>query len=149
MPIAIRLAERRDAPQIAELSRRAIENGLPWSWTTRRIEEAIADPDINVVVAKLSGAVIGFGLMEYEDDAAHLLLFAVDAPDRRQGLGSRLLDWLEQVARTAGISRFRVEARADNAGALAFYREHGYVESEQVLGMYFGAEDGVALSKRL
>lgn len=46
-------------------------------------------------------------------------------------------------------SRFRVEARADNAGALAFYRKHGYVESEQVLGMYFGAEDGVALSKRL
>lgn len=87
--------------------------------------------------------------MAYEDDAAHLLLFAVDAPDRRRGLGSRLLDWLEQVARTAGISRFRVEVRADNAGALAFYRKHGYVEREQVPGMYFGAEDGVALSKRL
>jgi ribosomal-protein-alanine N-acetyltransferase len=149
MPVIIRLAQERDASEIAELSRKAVEHGLPWSWTPPRVTKAIHDANTNVVVALISRAIIGFGVMEYEDDAAHLLLFAVDAPDRRSGLGSQLLAWLEKVALTAGITRIRVEARADNVAALAFYRKHGYVQETEVLGMYHGAEDGVRLGKSL
>ena len=149
MPIALRLAKGSDATEIAELSRRAVEHGLPWSWTASRVGEAIVDPGTNVVVAKFSGAVIGFGVMEFEENAAHLVLFAVDAPDRRKGLGGTMLAWLETVARTAGVTCIRVEARADNVAALAFYRRHGYVEGDEVLGMYYGAADGIRLAKAL
>jgi [ribosomal protein S18]-alanine N-acetyltransferase len=145
----IRLAEPSDAAEIAELSRKAVEHGLPWSWTRTRVGAAIANPNTNVAISKLSGAVIGFGIMEYEDEVAHLVLFAVDAPDRRKGLGSELLAWLERVAVAAGISRVRVEARADNVAAIAFYRKHGYIQQAEVLGMYHGAEDGVRLAKQL
>ena len=147
--LKMRLATVHDAQGIAELSRKAVEHGLPWGWTPTRVTTAIADPSTNVIVAKISGAVIGFGVMEYEDDSAHLLLFAVDAPDRRKGLGSKLLAWLEEVASAAGITKVRVEARADNAAALAFYGKHGYIQQTEVLGMYHGAEDGVRLSKQI
>ena len=149
MPISIRLANANDAVDIAALARKAIEHGFPWSWHPSRVAEAIADPNTNVVVARIAGALIGFGVMLYEDEAAHLVLFAVDAPDRRRGLGSQLLCWLEAVAFAAGINQFRVEARADNTPALAFYRKHGYTEQVEVLGMYYGALDGVCLAKRL
>jgi ribosomal-protein-alanine N-acetyltransferase len=54
---------------------------------------------------------LGFGIMKYDDDVAHLLLFAVREDARRQGVGSALLAWLEQVALVAGVRRFVVEAR--------------------------------------
>ena len=38
---------------------------------------AIRDPETNVVVAGESGAIIGFGIMFYPSEDAHLLLFAV------------------------------------------------------------------------
>lgn len=149
MPTTIQLARNHDAAQIAELSRRTIENGLPWTWTPLRVGKAIADPNTNVAVARLAGAVIGFGIMEYSDEAAHLILFAVDVPDRRRGLGSQLLLWLEKVAVSAGITRINVEVRADNESAQAFYRKHSYVLGTHVPGMYYGAEDGICFSKRI
>ncbi len=149
MPVTIRLASEHDAADIAELSRSAIEHGLPWSWNAQRVAGAIADPGTNVIVACSAGALVGFGVMEYEDEMAHLVLFAIDGPARRSGLGSRLLAWLEKVATTGGITEIRLEARADNAGAIAFYEKHGYTEQAEVLGMYYGAEDGVRLVKRL
>jgi len=149
MPIIIRLAELRDAQSIATLSRKMIERGMPWHWTPPVVTSAIRDASTNVLVAEFSRAVIGFGIMEYESDEAHLVLLAVDEPDRRKGLGGQLLGWLEDVAVAAGIARIRLEARAENTAALAFYRKHGYAEDQEVPGMYHGAFDGVRLAKVL
>ena len=59
------------------MSRDYIEHGLPWTWTAGRVEAAIREADINVVVAGERGAISAFGIMSYPDDDAHLLLFAV------------------------------------------------------------------------
>jgi ribosomal-protein-alanine N-acetyltransferase len=145
----IHLATARDADDIAALSRTAIEHGLPWRWTPKRVAASIAEPATNVVVVREGATLVGFGIMKYHDEAAHLLLFAVARTHRRQGLGTRMLRWLEKVARAAGLQRIGLEARADNAEALAFYRRHGYVEGALVPGMYLGVDDGVRLDKPL
>jgi [ribosomal protein S18]-alanine N-acetyltransferase len=147
MSITIRLAQRRDALEIALLSKRTIEFGLPWSWDPARVAKAISNQSTNVVIARIADVLSGFGIMEYTDTKAHLSLLAIDEQNRRQGLGSQILKWLEDVARMAGITEFRVEARADNLAALAFYRKHGYREVATELGMYYGVEDGVRLAK--
>ena len=69
-----------------------------------------------------------FGIMSYREETAHLLLFAVRRTHQRQGIGSAVLDWLEAVARVAGIRRIQLECRRDNAAARNFYGEHGYHE---------------------
>src|ERR1043165_4394164 len=107
-----------------------IEHDLQWEWSPQRILQSIDEPDTNVAVAADEGGMLGFGIMSYKDDVAHLLLFAVRAEVRRRGIGTSLLRWLEQVASVAGVTRFRVESRSDNAAALAFYRKHGYAEAE-------------------
>ncbi|WP_205854767.1 GNAT family N-acetyltransferase, partial [Piscinibacter defluvii] len=122
----IRIASLSDAVEIARMSRRLIEHGLPWSWQPERVVRAIASPNTNVAVVREQGELVGFGIMEYWEIDAHLVLFAVRPERQRQGVGTSLLAWLEASAVVAGSERIRVEARRDNIAARSFYNEHGY-----------------------
>jgi ribosomal protein S18 acetylase RimI-like enzyme len=147
--VVVRLARTADAAGIAEMSRDYIEHGLPWTWTQGRVESAIHDADINVVVVGDRGAITAFGIMSYPDDDAHLLLFAVRKNQQRRGVGSAILHWLEEAARAAGAKRIRVECRRDNAAARNFYCEHGYQELSITTKFYRGLKDGIHLVKWL
>lgn len=145
----ITLAQPADAQDIAELSRDAIERGLSWRWTERRVRRSIRDEATNVVVARRQGALLGFAIMQYGDDDAHISLFAVRASQRRGGLGSALLAWLEATAGIAGIRTIRLEARAGNVEAKSFYGRHGFTEFGTSPGYYEDVEDAVRMVKRL
>jgi [ribosomal protein S18]-alanine N-acetyltransferase len=146
---AIRLAELDDSAAIAEMSRDYIEHGLGWSWTVARVRAAILERATNTAVIGSSDAILGFGIMQYGDERAHLALLAVRPDCRQRGLGAGLVDWLEQPALVAGIECVRVEARADNPRAVAFYRKHGYVETARIARYYRGVVDAVRLEKKL
>ena len=145
----IRLATRADAAVIAAMSRDEIEQGLPWSWTERSVLGAIQNRDTNVAVMEERGTLVGFGIMAYREELAHLLLFSVRPEYRRRGVGSELLRWLEEVAVIAGVQRIVVECRRDNAGARNFYAESGYHELAISKGYYRGVEEAVQLEKWL
>ncbi len=147
--IAIRLATLSESADIAAMSRDYIEQGLPWSWTVNRVARAISDPDTNVAVTGARGAIAAFGIMSYREEEAHLLLLAVRPVRQRRGIGSAMVRWLEDVARTAGARRILVECRKDNIAARNFYCEHDYHERNIARGMYRGIEDGVQLEKWL
>lgn len=144
--IPVRLASVQDAPLIAEMSRDYVEHGLGWSWTAPRVLASVNHQATNVAVA---GELVGFGIMHYGDDSAHLSLLAVRPNHQRRGVGSLLLEWLEKPARVAGIECIRLEARADNPSAIAFYRCRGYREAGRIAGYYRGTMDAVRLEKRL
>jgi len=145
----IRLAVPRDAAAIADMSRDYVEQGLGWSWTPARVVASIVDDATNVAVLDLARGLAGFAIMQYGDRSAHLALLAVHPAQRRRGLGTRLLQWLEKSADTAGIELIRLEARADNPGAIAFYRQHGYVPNGRLINYYRGTLDAVRLEKTL
>ena len=147
--LEIGLARPGESRRIAAMSRDFIEHGLGWKWTPARINHCLQDTATNVAVARAREDLMGFAIMEYKDDEAHLLLFAVGEAYRRQGVGSVLLAWLEKTALTAGIGMICLEARSRNAPARQFYRKHGYVETAHVRGMYRGREDGVRLARDL
>jgi ribosomal-protein-alanine N-acetyltransferase len=145
----IRLAVPGDALAISELSRDAIEHGLPWNWTPRRVAKSIAASATNVAVVRQGDTLVGFAIMEYGDEEAHVVLFAVHPAYRRKGVGSQLLSWLEATTRVAGIDLIRLEARAQNAAAISFYRKHGFKELGLRKGYYLGVEDAVRMAKDL
>lgn len=144
----ITLARTTDALAIAELSRDAIEYGLAWRWTTRRVMRCIHDADTNVVVVRQGIGVSAFGIMQYGDEEAHVALLAVRAAQRRDGMGSALMAWLEATAQVAGCKAIRLEVRITNPGAMAFYRRHGFEEAGVSAGYYEGVEDAVRMVKR-
>jgi ribosomal-protein-alanine N-acetyltransferase len=145
----ILLAGPADATDIAAMSRDLIEHGLPWSWRPDRVSRAIAAENTNVAVIRDQATLLAFGIMEYWDEDAHLVLFAVRRTHHRQGIGSALLRWLEKSAQVAGSQRVRVEARRENTAARSFYNEHGYHERVIKSRMYSQAVDGVHLEKWL
>ncbi len=143
------LALRRDARDIAELSRDVIEHGLDWNYNQARILKAIECESTNVAVMHERGRLLAFGIMDYGDTTAHLVLLGVQPTQRRRGLGRYLVMWLEKSAITAGIERIRVEARADNPIGIAFYGSLGFNVCTRFPGYYSGIVDAVRLEKRL
>ena len=143
----IRLAMPCDAERIAVMSRDFIEHGLGWSWDAARVTRRIRQRETNVVVAESGTDLVGFGLMQYLDDQAHLLLFGVEPIYRRRGIGSRLLAWLETCATTAGIELILLESRVTNVAARGFYATHGYRELAVLPRYYSGREDAIRMGK--
>ena len=64
-------------------------------------------------------------------------------------VGSAILRWLEDVARTAGARTIGLECRRSHAVARNFYGELGYHEHAIARGYYRGREDAVRLEKWL
>ncbi len=145
----VRLATPADARELAQMSRIYVEHGLGWRYTEARMRAAIAHRATNVAVAHEDSQIVGFGMMEYGEARAHLTLLAVHRYRQRRGIGTAIVRWLEDAARTAGLDVVRVEARADNAAAHAFYLKLGYVEKELLVGHYAKQEDAVRFEKRL
>jgi ribosomal-protein-alanine N-acetyltransferase len=143
----IGLAVISDVFPIAQLSRDAVERGLSWSWTPPRVMRCLRDAESNVVVARQAGRLCGFAIMKYADDDAHLLLLAVHPAQRRQGIGSALLAWLETTVQVAGLGAVMLEARADNRTARDFYASKGYTIVGRHEGYYEGVVDAVRLRK--
>ena len=145
----IGLATLADARAIALFSRDEIEHGLRWAWTPTRVRRAIEDRDTNVIVARKGKAVIGFALMEYRTDDAHLLLLAVAPDHRRKRIATAMLAWLEETLHVAGIATVQVEVRATNSVALAFYAKLGYEQVNATYRYYQGIETALHLVKKL
>ena len=145
----LRLARRRDASAIASMSRRYIEAGLEPSWTQARVERAIGQRDTNVLTAYSARELVGFAIMYFGDQTAHLNLLAVAAGHRRRGVGRRLVHWLEQSALTAGTFVIDLECRAENEPAVRFYRALGYEQTAVIPRYYQGREDALRLQRDL
>jgi len=102
-----------------------------------------------VLTAWAEGRLIGFAIMEFFAEHAHLNLLAVDPAYRHSGVGRRLIEWLEETARVGGIFFVNLEVRAGNGGARAFYRALGYREIGYIAGYYSGWETAIRMTHDL
>ncbi len=143
----IRLAHPKEASVIAEMSREYIEYGLGWSWTCPRVLGAIRSKSANVAVAHDAANLVGFGIMSYAEEKAHLQLLCTHRLHRRRGIGSQVVRWLEQCAGLCVIRWLQVEARADNLAALTFYQKLGFDPVNRLSGYYRCKEDAILFVK--
>lgn len=147
--VELKLARMRDAQRIAVMSRDLVEFGLPWSWTARRVADHIRSSESNVLTAWADDRLVGFALMQYFDEHAHLNLLGVEPAYRRFGIGRRLIEWLEETARAGGVFMVTLEVRAGQTGSRTFYRALGYQESKYIPGYYSGREAAIKMSHDL
>ena len=148
--IDIRLAGPRDSDNIARMSRRLIEAGLPWwCWTPKQVAKAIRSPDTVAIIAGIGKATPGFAMMHFGDENAHLNLLAVEPAYRRCGIAKDLLDWLDASCLVAGIRRVSLEVRANNAGAIRFYHAMGYASGERIPRYYCGQETALRMTRTI
>ncbi len=91
-------------------------------------EEELDDEDATAthVIARHNELVVGTGrLLIRAEGTCQIGRMAVDQPWRRQGVGGRLLLYLEQEARSQGMSQVMLHAQEYVKG---FYAAHGYLE---------------------
>ncbi|GIG91392.1 hypothetical protein Pen02_63280 [Plantactinospora endophytica] len=102
-----------------------------------RIEEVLRDnppehldaPHGALLVARLDGVAVGCaGLRLLSGYAAEVHRVYVAPTARGRGIGSRLLDSLESLARGHGVTRLCLTTRQDLVEARRLYARHGFLE---------------------
>jgi len=131
------------------MSRDLIESGLGWSWTRARVTRNIADRDTLSIVVCQGVKLTGFAIMYFGQEHAHLNLLAVRPEFQRRGIGTRMIQWLEESARVAGIRGVHLEVRARNQQARRFYRRLGFLEMALLPKYYRGIEAAVWMARDL
>jgi GNAT superfamily N-acetyltransferase len=147
--VTFQFASRSDAPTIASLSRDLIEEGLGWQYRTERIRELIGDAETVTLVARGAELAIGFSIMTFGDERAHLVLLAVRPAYQRRGIARRMTQWLIESAATAGVASIHVELRVRNKAAYEFYRSIGFAETLRLAGYYRGRETAIRMMRML
>lgn len=138
-----------DADALALMSRDLIETGLGWTYRAPRVAGLIRDPDAIALVTRAGARIVGFAIMGFGDERAHLVLLAVRRTHWRRGIARRMLTWLFESASVAGVASIHVELRADNASAFTMYRTLGFAETFRVPRYYAGQETAVRMIRVL
>jgi len=130
---------------MASLSRREVEQGLPWSWTDNRLRRFVSLASTNAYIAEIDGQFVGFSIASLGESRAHLVLLAVEKKWRNQGVGRELLNWQLYAAQTAGLADMSLEVRATNTGGQRFYAAANFQKIRVLARYYNGAEDAIRL----
>jgi GNAT superfamily N-acetyltransferase len=91
------------------MSRDLIEVGLGWGYRPGKVRRLIDDVDTVALVACVRDCLVGFAIMAFGEEHAHLVLLAVQPAHRRRGIGRLLVNWLLESAITAGIASVHLE----------------------------------------
>jgi ribosomal-protein-alanine N-acetyltransferase len=98
------------------------------------------------------GRLVGFAVVAYMVDEAHLLNICVHPRARGEGVGRHLLRHVLATAAHEGMARLLLEVRVSNHAALALYQNEGFHEIGQRPGYYpaaNGREDARVLTLAL
>ena len=91
-------ARMGDAPQIAAMSRTLIEDGLPWSWTPRRVAAHMRQRENLVVTARCNREMVGFAMAHFGNENVRLTLLGVSDLHQRRGVDEGVGACVEVVA---------------------------------------------------
>jgi [ribosomal protein S18]-alanine N-acetyltransferase len=143
----IRTMTLADVVQVGEIERHAYQ--FPWS-------EGVFRDCIRVGyicrVLEVDGNVGGYGVMSYGAGEAHVLNVSVRADLRSSGLGRRMMNYLIERARVAGMQDVFLEVRPSNPIALALYKSLGFLQIGVRKGYYQcvgGREDAWVFKRAL
>lgn len=122
-------AQRCLRAYVAELNRRAPERGFDPSKGSTAEPHEVRPPNGAFVVVYLRGEPIGCGALKHHPgNVSDLKRMWIAESARGLGLGRRLLEHLEGLAREHGSTEARLETGDVLDEAVALYRSAGYVE---------------------
>jgi ribosomal-protein-alanine N-acetyltransferase len=117
-------AEEKDLPEIMEIE--AGSFAQPWTQTQFLSELSKTPPTIYVIRQGPAGSVLGYICFWVIVDEFQVINLAIHPAFRRQGLGSRLLRFLFDLAIEKKAPDIFLEVRPSNQEALELYRALGF-----------------------
>ena len=100
------------------------------------------------VLAEANGELVGFCVVQMEEQLGYVVTLDVAASWRRQGLARRLMDEVESRVRAAGGLGMVLHVYKGNLGAMRFYESMEYGRAGMVQGFYGRGLDALVYRKR-
>jgi [ribosomal protein S18]-alanine N-acetyltransferase len=130
----------------------AIENRIyPFPWTRGNFRDSLA-AGYDCMVFEVARVIMGYGVIMYAVDEAHLLNLSVAANWQRRGYGRFMLDCFMSLARDHGCAFISLEVRPSNTPAIGLYQGAGFREIAMRKGYYpaeIGREDAIVMGRAL
>lgn len=147
VPVAIEPMTVADLPSVLAIECAAF--ATPWTEANFR-HEIEGNPLAWNLVARRQGRVVAFACTYIVSDELMINDLAVDASQRRLGLGRALLRHLADGARVRGCRRATLEVRLGNGPARALYENFGFRVVGRRPGYYADTgEDALLLTATL
>jgi len=126
------------------------QEAYPEPWTERMFQDEVRNPRSHFFVARLDGALAGYGGFWLVLDEAHITSVTICPALRSQGYGRMLFEHLVDAAREAGARTAMLEVRESNAVARALYESMGFRQTGTRKGYYSkSGEDALVLTAEL
>lgn len=143
--IAVREWSYEDLNAIAKLETRCFHD----PWKEEDFRSSYAQPVCYGVVVEDDGVIVGYACAILLFESGDVANVAVAPEYRRQGLGKRLLCWIEEKAKSLGVERLFLEVRVSNHSARALYAGYGFEEISVRKRYYEDGEDALVMQKNL
>jgi ribosomal-protein-alanine N-acetyltransferase len=147
MAFTLRSYEPHDFAALHRLDQACFPAGISYSKATLRYFLTLASADC--VVAAEGFHITGFVLSEENPPLAHIITLDVSERQRRNGIGTALLQQLESNLSARGVRSVLLETATDNEAAVAFWQRHGYRIEATLKRYYLGRIDAYEMRKLL
>lgn len=118
----IRRMEPEDIPQVAEIEK----NTFSMPWSEMAFHDTLKREDTLYLVAEEQGEILGYCGLWQSFNEGEIPNVAVNASNRRRGVGQALLTELLQQGEKRGITAFTLEVRVGNRRAISLYEKLGF-----------------------
>lgn len=130
--ITIRAMQVKDTENVA-----ALEKGIfTQPWSQKGFADALRLGNTVFLVAEEQGRILGYIGMYLSMDEGEITNVAVDAAERRRGIGALLLQEMIHQAELRSIARIVLEVRVSNEVAIRLYERNGFVNCGVRKGFY-------------
>jgi ribosomal-protein-alanine N-acetyltransferase len=121
---------------------------IPWTFTN--FEKELRNNIAIYIVALENGKVIGYAGMWHVVNEGHIVNVAVKSEKRRQGVGTRLIQKITEIAEEKEMIGLTLEVRMSNAAGQRLYHKFGF-KPEGIRGRYYAdtGEDAIIMWKYL
>lgn len=146
MLLQIRMANINDVKKLATLETNAFAKDKFHILTTKHYKYLLTKANAEIWIICKKDNVIASGIIFYNKKWSHCRLYSIAVkPDfQGQGLGTKLLNHIEDVAKKKGLTGIRQEIRQDASDLLNRYLKKGYHVYQQKLNYY---PDGIGCIK--
>ena len=148
--IRLRGFQKRDLARLHELDQVCFPRDIAYSKAELRY--FLTHPNCSCWIAeqpedKLAGFVIFERAQRGGQNAGHIVTLDIDPEERRQGLGTLLMQTAEEQLKQEGAGLMSLEVAENNAAARQFYRSLGFITRERIANYYGGRVDAEVMEK--
>jgi [ribosomal protein S18]-alanine N-acetyltransferase len=144
----LRAFKRSDLRALHRIDQACFPPGI--SYSARELDRFISHSKSRTWVAEEKGGIAGFLIAgEEPQKVGHIITIDVVESRRRAGVGTLLMDAVEEWAGKKGIKLIYLETADDNRAAQNFYTARGYAKVEEVENYYANGQTAWVMVKWL